>query len=98
AIGLRSGRPVLQLEDLAAILRAFPPTSRDRPLLGCTIDPPAEGLAKLVEFQKSVPRSVSTQQRASVAAAMAKGVADSLGLAQIRVFGVSGRTHFAQVL
>jgi Protein of unknown function (DUF1598) len=98
AIGLKSGRPVLQLEDLAASLRAFPPASRDRPFLGCTIDPPAEGLAKLVEFQKSVPRSVRTDQRASVAAAMAKGVADSLGLAQIRVFGVSSRTHFAQVL
>lgn len=98
AIGLMSGRPILQLEDLAVALRAYPPDKRERPFLGCTIDPPPEGLARLVEFQKTVPRSVRTDQRAAVADAMAKGVADSLGQAQIRVFGISDRTHFAQVL
>lgn len=98
AVGLKSGRPVLQLDDLAIALRAYPPGGRDRPFLGCTIDPPAEGLAKLLEFQKTVPRSVREEQRATAAAAIAKGVADSLGMANIRVFGVSGRTHFARVL
>jgi hypothetical protein len=103
AIGLASGRPVLQLEDLAVALRAYPPDSvpggkRERPFLGCTINPSADGLAKLVEFQKTVPRSVRNEQRTAVAEAMAKGVADSLGQADIVVFGVSPRTHFAQVL
>jgi hypothetical protein len=98
AIGLVSGRPVLQLEDLAAALRAYPPDKRDRPFVGCTIDPPVEGLARLVEFQKTVPRTVRNEQRSAIAAAMAKGVAESLGQAQIRVFGVSSHTHFAHVL
>jgi hypothetical protein len=103
AVGLASGKPVLQLEDLAAALRAYPPGSdiagkRDRPFLGCTISPRADGLAKLVQFQKTVPRSVRVEERGSVADAMAKGVADSLGLANIEVYGVSPRTHFAQVL
>jgi hypothetical protein len=98
AIGLRSGRPVLSLDDLAVALRAFPPGERNRPFLGCTIDPPAAGLAKLVEFQKMVPRSIREEQRSAVAAAIARGVADSLGMAEIRVFGISPRTHFARVL
>lgn len=98
AIGLTSGRPILQLEDLAVALRAYPPDRRERPFLGCTINPSADGLAKLVEFQKTVPRSIRNDQRAAVAEAMAKGVADSLGQAEIVVFGVSPRTHFAQVL
>lgn len=98
AVGLASGRPVLQLEDFAAALRAYPPGKRDRPFLGCTISPRADGLAKLVEFQKTVPRSVRAAERGPVAEAMAKGVADSLGQAEIVVFGLSNRTHFAQVL
>jgi hypothetical protein len=98
AIGLVSGRPVLQLEDLAVALRAYPPDKRDRPFLGCTIDPPAEGLARLVEFQRSIPHSVREDQRAAATASIAKGTAEALGNAEIRVFGVSPRTHFAHVL
>lgn len=98
AVGLKTGRPVLQLADLAVALRVFPPDGKDRPFLGCTIDPPAAGLAKLVEFQKTIPRTVRQDQRDAVAAEIAEGVAASLGLADIRVFGVSNRTHFARVL
>jgi hypothetical protein len=98
AIGLKTGRPVLQLEDLAVALRAYPPEKRDRPFLGCTIDPPADGLARLVEFQRKVPRAVRDEQRAAVTAAIAKGTVEALGNADIRVFGISPRTHFAHVL
>ncbi len=98
AVGLKSGRPALQLDDLAVALRAFPPDKRDRPFLGCTIDPPAEGLARLVEFQRSLPRSVRNDQRAAASVAIAKGTTEALGNAEIRVFGVSPRTHFAHVL
>jgi hypothetical protein len=98
AIGLASGKPVLQLEDLAVALRAYPPNKRERPFLGCTISPTADGLARFMEFQKTVPRSVRVEERGPVAEAMAKGVAESLGQAQIEVFGISPRTHFAQVL
>ncbi len=98
AVGLKSGRPALELADLAVALRAFPPRGKDRPFLGCTIDPPADGLAKLVEFQKTVPRTIRQDQREAAAARIAAGVASSLGLADIRVFGISERTHFAHVL
>ncbi|MCI0357997.1 MAG: DUF1598 domain-containing protein [Planctomycetaceae bacterium] len=98
AVGLASGRPVLQLDDLAVALRAFPPDKQDRPFLGCSIDPPPEGLARLVEFQKTVPRQIRDDERAAATAAIAKGTSEALGSAEIRVFGISPRTHFAHVL
>lgn len=98
AVGLASGRPVLQLHHLAVALRAFPPDLRQRPVLGCSIDPPPEGLSRLLEFQKKVPRQVRENERAAATAAIAKGTAEALGDATIRVFGISPRTHFAHVL
>lgn len=98
AVGLTSLRPVIRLDDLAAALRAFPPGSRERPFVGCTIDPPAEGLARLREFQKTVPSSVRNNQRDEVAAYVLRGTQESLGLADVRVFGVPANTHLAQVL
>lgn len=98
AVGIVSGRPVLLLEDLAVALGAFPPEKRDRPFLGCTIDPTADGLANLMDFQRTIPRAIPEARRDAAAIAIASGVRDSLGLADIRVFGVSPQTHFAQVL
>jgi len=98
AVGLQSGRPVLQLDDLAVALRAYPPDKQDRPFLGCSIDPPPEGLARLVEFQRTIPRQIRDEERAAATAAIAKGTSEALGNAQIRVFGISPRTHFAHVL
>jgi hypothetical protein len=98
AVGTGTGRPVLLLEDLAVALRAFPPGKRDRPFLGCTIDPTADGLANLMSFQRTIPRAIPQARREEAAASIARGVRDSLGLADIRVFGISPRTHFAQVL
>ena len=98
AVGLVSGRPVLRLDDLAVALRAFPPDKQERPFLGCSIDPPPEGLARLVEFQRTIPRQIRNEERAAATIAIAKGTSEALGNAQIRVFGISPRTHFAHVL
>ena len=57
-VGIASGRPVLLLEDLAVALRAFRPEKRDRPFLGCTIDPTADGLAALMDFMRSSGASI----------------------------------------
>ncbi len=98
AVGVTSGSPVVLLEDLIVALRAYPPGSRNRPFIGCTIDPDADGLAKLREFQSTVPSTIRESERAAAAVYIAKGMRDSLGMANIRVFGVSDQTHFAQVL
>jgi len=98
AVGLVSGRPALQLDDLAVALRAFPPDKQDRPFLGCSIDPSPEGLARYIEFQRTVPRQIRDDERAAATVAIAKGTSEALGNANIRVFGISPQTHFAHVL
>jgi hypothetical protein len=98
AVGISTGRPVLELADLAVAVRTFPPNSRKPVFLGCSIDPNPESLARLVEFQKTVPRIVRENERDEVAARMAKGQRDALGFADVRVFGVPANSHFAQVL
>ncbi len=98
-VGITTGQPVLELVDLTTALRAFGPRLKGRPFIGCTIDPAPEGLAKFVEFQKTIPRSVPQDGgRAALADTIAAGIRDSLGLAKVRVFGVPANTHFAQVL
>ena len=98
AVGISTGRPVLELADLAVALRTFPPDSRQRVFLGCSIDPNPDGLSRLVEFQKTVPHVVRENEREEVAARTAKGQQEALGFADVRVFGVPANSHFAQVL
>ncbi|MBS0260932.1 MAG: DUF1598 domain-containing protein [Planctomycetes bacterium] len=98
SLGLTTGRPVLLLADLAVALRAFPPEQRGPVYLGCSIDPRPEGLKRLAQFQKTIPREIADDQRGAVALQIAEGMRESLGLSQVRVFGVSDKTHLAQVL
>jgi hypothetical protein len=97
-VGVRSGLPVLELEDLVVALRAFPPGGRPQAALGCSIDPVPESLERVREFQRSVPTSVRQEQRTDVAIKMAAGMEEALGMANVRVFGVPADTHFAHVL
>ncbi len=97
-VGLTTGRPVLELQDLIVALRAYPPGSRTKPFIGCTIDPPQEGLVRLRKFQQTVPKVIPAARRAETAVRVARGMEESLGLAEVRVFTISPQTHFAQVL
>jgi hypothetical protein len=98
AVGLTTGRPTLLLDDLLVALRAHPPGRRVKPFIGCTIDPRPEGLAQLARFQKTIPTAVPEAQREVAAVQIAQGTRESLGMSNIRVFAVSEKTHFAQVL
>ena len=97
-IGIASGRPTLMLDDLVTALRAYPRNSSHRVFVGCTINPRPEGLAKLVRFQRTIPRSIPNHRRAAVTQEVARGVKESLGSADIKVFGVSPRTPMARVM
>lgn len=97
-VGVRTGRPVLRLDDLLVALRAYPPRGPAVAWLGCSIGPTTEGLKRLREFQRTIPRAVRRSQRAQVAAGVARGVPRALGMTVISVFGISPKTHFAQVL
>jgi hypothetical protein len=97
-VGVSTGRPVLRLDDLLVALRAYRPGTATRPFIGCTIDPDPHNLQRLREFQKTIPHAVPQNARQQVAVQIARGMQDSLGLAQIRVFHVPADSHFAAVL
>lgn len=90
--GLNTGRPVLQLEDLATALRAYPPSGSTVNQISVSIDPTEEGLARLQKFlghYRTMPRNPK---------AFASAMRKQLGLQTVSVNGVSPKTHFAQVL
>jgi hypothetical protein len=97
-VGLVSGKPTLLWEDLAEALRVYRSGPLAHGFVGCTINPRAEGLARLVRFQRTIPRSIPQNQQQQVAQHVARGVRKSLGMADVVVFGVAPNTHFAAVM
>lgn len=93
-VGLKNGRPTLQLQDLAVALRAFPPEGKETNLIGCSIDPTQEGLAAMQQFLASVGAQATPDQTEFIVA----GLQNSLGQQTVTVEGVPADTHFAQVL
>ena len=93
-VGLTNGRPVLQLQDLAVALRAFPPKGEETHLIGCSIDPTQEGLASMQQFLASVGASATPDQTQYIVS----GLQNSLGQQNVTVEGVPANTHFAHVL
>ena len=92
ARGIDSGRPVLLLEDLAVALRTYRPTSGDETVVGCSIDPTAEGLARMQDFL----RQVGVRATPGDTEYIVQGLRESLGLQDVRVLGVPVNTHFRQ--
>jgi hypothetical protein len=99
-LGIDSGRPVLELQDLVTALRAFPPgTHNKKPLIYCSIDPTEEGLSRMQQFLNELggrigdPRKNPGQDQF-----IAEGLRERLGMQIITVGGISPKTHFAQVM
>jgi hypothetical protein len=96
-VGIETGRPVILLEDLVVALRAFHPDQEEVGVIGCSIDPTEEGLARMQDFLRNVGRPsvpgdpVFTQYYVD-------GLRSAMGMQTVRVIGVSPATHFAQVL
>ncbi|HEV3418011.1 MAG TPA: DUF1598 domain-containing protein, partial [Pirellulales bacterium] len=93
-VGIQTGRPVLELQDLIVALRSFPPGGQGAPLIGCSIDPTKEGLARLQEYIHSAPPNGSGPDTDRFVA----GMKEALGLQNVTVNGVPSDTHFAHVL
>ncbi len=92
-VGMQSGRPVVELQDLVAALRTYPPGKQQGQLIGCSIDATPEGLKAMQQFLAQ-NRTPSPDQ----AEYIAEGLRTSLGLQKVRIEGVSPNTHFAQVM
>ena len=94
-VGLTSGQPLVELQDLIVALRAYPPgQTDDGPVIGCSIDPTAEGLARMQDFLAQVGRTATPNDTEFIV----DGLRSSLGLQTVRVLGVQPNTHFAQVM
>jgi Protein of unknown function (DUF1598) len=91
-VGLNTGRAVVELQDLAAALRAFPPTGKPAQVIAVSIDPTQEGLAQMQQWLSVIRPGPGD------AAAIVEGLKEKLGLHNVTITGVSPRTHFAQVL
>lgn len=94
-VGIETGACILELQDLIAALRAYPPTGDKTQVIKCSIDPTKEGLARhrlvIAEDQASGlftanPTLSAERQR------------QAMGLQDVTIEGVSPKTHFAQVL
>lgn len=94
ARGMYSGHPVLMLEDLIVALRAFPPDMEGTGVIGCSIDPTPEGLQRMQDFLRQVGAQATPDQTDQIV----EGLRTSMGMQNVRVMGVSPKTHFAQVL
>ncbi|HEV2973020.1 MAG TPA: DUF1598 domain-containing protein [Pirellulales bacterium] len=93
-VGIQTGRPVIELQDLIVALRLFPPGGRATPLIGCSIDPTKEGLARLQDYIHRAPPNGSGPDTERFVA----GMKETLGLQNVTVNGVPSDTHFAHVL
>lgn len=94
--GMESGRPVLELQDLAVALRLYGPGKQDNPVIGCSIDPTQQGLAEMQTFlAEAYRRAQPTQQFAEY---VVDGLKNSMGLQTVSVLGVPSESHFAHVL
>lgn len=92
--GAKSGRAMLELQDLVVALRAFGPDGSKTNHIGVSIDPTQEGLARMQKFLANVGRNINRGQTKNIV----RGLTKSLGQQVVTVRGISPNTHYAQVL
>jgi len=96
-VGMDTGRPVLELQDLVAAMRVFAPGANKGSVVGCSIDPTQEGLQRMQEFLRNIGGAANPND-AQYTQFIVDGLRTNLGLQTVRILGVAPTTHFAQVL
>ncbi len=95
AVGIESGRPVLQLDDLVTVLRTF--SDQGEEIFGCSFDPRAEGLARVKEFVAQSNARGPLSAGAGVRN-WTKQLKEKLGVQDITLYGVPDTSRVARVL
>jgi len=90
AIGLTSGRPILQLDDLVVALRAAKAQPTTGELISCSIDPTEEGSRRFARLVKTLDPPLSK--------AATSRLESAVGPQQVTITGVPPTSHFAHVL
>lgn len=97
-VGITSGRPVLQLQDLVTALRAYPPQADGAAVIGCSIDPTQEGLVRMQNFLRNTPRVFPAGSQQQTVQYLTTGLQQSLGFQEISIEGVPPDTRFARIM
>ena len=87
-----SHQPVVRLEDLVVMLRAFPPEGERNKVIACSIDPTQEGLARLQAYLRRIgsrPPSVAT---------LVRQLRNHLGEHKVTITGLPTSTRLADVM
>ena len=92
-VGVESGQPVLQLDDLVVILRHM--TSQSNAMFGCSIKPRQEALAATKAFLEA---SAKSPLKPGAREAWLSRLRDTLGVQDIEYYGIDPRSRVAQVL
>ena len=92
-VGMHSGQPTLELQDLIVALRTYAPEAAEDTIISVSIDPTQEGLQRMQQFLANL-RGIRPADAAKIAA----GLRTNLGLQNVAIRGVPSNTHFAQVL
>lgn len=93
-VGIRTGKPVVLLEDLTVAMRAYAPNSKPTGVISVSIDPTPEGLQQMQRFLGSIRGNVTRADTNQ----LARGLKQNLGLQKVTFHGVPTSTHFARVL
>ena len=88
-VSVRTGRPVLRLDDLVVLLRNG---IEEQGRFGCSIVPTKQALARTKSYVASNPVPATRRE------AWLKGLRHHLGKQQIEVYGVDPRTRVARVI
>ncbi len=94
-VGVETGKPCLQLDDVIVALRAFAPSSKPTSVISVSIDPTQEGLARM---QKTLTQLGSNFRGPQDIPVIMTALKQSLGMNDVTIKGVSPSTHFAHVL
>ena len=93
-VGIHTGRAILELQDLAVALRAFPPAGKPAEAFVVSIDSTQEGLAKMRQYLVNISGRVVPADDQRIAA----GLKENLGLQNILIEGIPRASHFAQIM
>lgn len=94
AVGMKTGRAAIELQDLIVALRAFAPNGPKTRLISCSFDPTAEGLQRMQKAMQHVARNF----RPGDEEAVVNLYKEATGYQTITINGVSPKTHFAHTM
>jgi len=88
-VGVTTGLPVVQLDDLLNAFRAVEDARREG--ISCSIEPTEEGLRNFQKYLNQI-------ERQPFSPAIMKGMEQAMGQQQIKLTGIPKGSHFARVL